>query len=70
MPCPCIIVLAIIQDRERTYIHPHMKSTQRVSSTVFIRLQDDQYSLYDRHRTNTVQVRIIHGHLPFLYFLC
>ena len=29
-----------------------------------------QQVLYDRHTTNTVQVWIIHGHLPFLYFLC
>ena len=50
VPCPYIIVLAIVQDRERpcetvqdrarsydtVYIQPHMKSTSRVSSTVSI----------------------------------
>ena len=36
MSCPCMIVLAIVQDRVRPYIQPYMKSTSRVSSTVSI----------------------------------
>ena len=77
VPCPCIIVLAIVQDGER----PCETARDRIYNRTWSPLHEwAQPVLYDRHTTNTVwydrhttytvQVRIIHGLLQFLFFLC
>ena len=74
--CPCIIVLAIVQDCERSCETVRDRIYNRTWSPLHEWAQPVLYDRhttntvsYDRNTTNTFQVRIIHGHLPFLYFL-
>ena len=74
VPCPCIIVLAIIQDRERPYETVYTTThevhyTSELNRFYTIAIQPIRFHTIPIP-SNTVQVLIIHGRLPFLYFLC